>query len=146
MSEIPIRQDITVLLADDPSKPMRLPFVILDGEIIAKEENVFVPYTEENENHYEEIDVDGVKPKILKNRLKRFEDVSDGDIVYSKYYGDEIVAMKVENIDVEKRTAWGKLNDNCWGNLSFDSDFRGCWTCGGYMFINDKCLVDCVIV
>ncbi len=146
MSEIPIRQDITVLSADDPSKTMRLSFVILEGGIIAKEESVFVPYTEENENHYEEIDVDGIKPKILKNRLRRFEDISDGDIVYSTYYGDEIVAMKVEQIDIEKRTALGKLNDNCWGNLSFDNYFRGCWTCSGYMFINDKCLAKCVIV
>lgn len=140
--EIPIRQDITVITPDNG--PRKLPFIYAEGEVALKDKDGFVPCNEKNIDHYEEIDLSDHncenKPKVLKNRLKNFEDISDGDIVYSTWYDGSIIAMKVESLDKEKHSALGKIRDSVWGNLYFNNDFRKCWVCNGYMFINKDAL------
>ena len=137
IDRIPIREDITVLPADNGSK--QLPFICVEGEIVLKNKDGFVSVKDSPES-FEEIMVGDIATKVDKNRLKNFDDIKDGDTVYSTWYDGEIVAMEVESINMEKQTALGKLDDHCWGNLYFDDDFRKCWRCGGYMFINDKAL------
>ena len=137
MTEIPIRQDITVLPADDG--PRTLPFVYAEGEVVMKDKNLFVSVKDSPES-FETIMVGEIETKMNKNRLKKFDDIQNGDTVYSTWYDGQVVAMKVEKLDEEKQIALGKVDDSVWGNLYFNDDFRNCWRCGGYMFINDKAI------
>jgi hypothetical protein len=137
MREIPIRQNITVLPDDDGS--LKLPFIYVEGEVVMKDKNLFVSVKDSPES-FEKIIVNEIETKMNKNRLKKFDDIQDGDTVYSTWYDGQAVAMKVGNIDKDEQTALGKVSDSVWGNLYFNNDFRNCWTCGGYMFINDKAL------
>ena len=128
--EFPIRHDITVLPADDP-KQIKLGWMFFEGDVILKSKNGFYL-----DFLFDEIDVNDTKVRMPKGRLENLDDIKKGDMVYSTWYDEGIVAMKIEDIDSEKQTAMGKLNDCCYGNLYFNNDARGCWICGGYMWIN----------
>lgn len=133
-NEFPIRQDITVLPADAPKK-IKLGFVFFEGEVILKSKKGFYL-----DFIYDEIEVDGTKVRMPRGRLESFDDIQEGDVVYSTWYDEEVVAMTVENINKEDHTALGKLDNNCYGNLSFDKDCRKCWTCNGYMMLNTEAI------
>ena len=132
VGEFPLRQDVTVLPADD-GKHLLLDWVCLEGEVVLKDEDSFGEDTD-----LESIDVRGRSKKleVPKSRLKNFDDLKDGDIVYSTWYDGKVVAMKVESLDPDGKSALGRLNDYCYGSLYFNDDIRECWRCGGYMFIN----------
>jgi len=132
----PIRQDITVLPSDDPKK-LRLAWVYLEGEIILKSQNGF--YTD---FIFDEVDINGRKVKLPKGRLCSFDDIKEGDKVYSTGYDGEVVKMTVESMDFKNKTALGKVRESCYGNLSFNKDKRYCWICSGYMFVNEQALAN----
>jgi len=135
VGKFPIRQDITVLPADDKPKKMALGWVYLEGEVVLKDKDGF-----DGEAEMEDILANGKPQPFHKERLKNFEDIQNGDTVYSTWYGGETVAMKVEEMDVDevtgKQTAIGRLNDNCYGSLYFNDDLRKCWRCGGFVMIS----------
>ena len=91
IGRFPVRQDITVIPPDSDG-PMRLPWIVLEGSVIQKDKKAFIPFDKDNwGEHYEEIEVDELKPKFLKNRLKEFNDIKEGDIVfYAKQGGFDI--------------------------------------------------------
>jgi len=128
---LPIRQDITVLPADDPKK-MLLDWVCLEGDVVLKDGESF-----SEEDDFEDIKFgDDKKVRVSKSRLKNFDDLKDGDVVYSTWYDGKVVAMKVEGLNTDRQNALGRLNDYCWGHLHFNDDIRECWRCGGYTYIN----------
>lgn len=132
----------------DPDKrSVSLPFLYREGDVVLKDGKLFGA---EDEEQFEEFFVDGIKAKELKSRMKKIDDLKNGDIIYSTWYDGEPVAMVVESIKNDKKTALGKIDDGCYGNLYFCNDFRKCWTCSGYMFMNldaiTKMEVDLVVV
>jgi len=132
-SSIPIRQDSQVV-HQDKKKP---PFLFAEGDIVTKDKKLLAPCTKKNLHLFEDVTIDGIDTKLNKHRLRNFEDIREGDTVFSTWYDGKPVAMKVENINPEEHTALGRLNNHCWGNLSFNDDWRKCWRCGGYSIIND---------
>jgi hypothetical protein len=132
--EFPIRQDITILPSDDP-KRLKLGWIFLEGEVVLKSQKGFyLGFL------FDEIDMNGTKLKMPKGRLRNIDEIKEGDLVYSTWYDGEVVAMRVEGINLESKSALGKINDSCYGNLYFENDARKCWTCDGYMFINRDAL------
>lgn len=131
-----MREDITVIPADS-SKKILLDGVYLEGEVILKDKDSF---DIENDDNLEETKVNNRNIKLFKHSLKNFEDIKEGDKVYSTWYGGEIVDMKIKSIDKDDQTATAKLSDSCYGNLYFCSDFRQCWVCNGYTMINTEAL------
>ena len=137
--EIPLCLDTTVLPEVDPKRlTLFHDWVYFEGEVILRDEDYF---DVKNDANVEEIDVNGRMIKCFKNRLKNFEDIKEGDIIYSTWYDEEIVGMKIENIDKDKQTAIGKLSDFCHGGLCFNKDSRKCWVCSGYVMINSEAIV-----
>jgi len=128
-----VKQDV---IKDDEPKRLIEEWVCLEGEVVFKDKHFF----NFDDSNFDNIVVNERKLKVYKNRLKNFEDIKEGDIVYSTWYEGEVVAMKVENIDIDKHTAMGKLSDYCYGYLYFNDDCRECWRCGGYSVINNFAL------
>lgn len=128
----------------DPSDPSKylLDWLCFDGGEVMLSEKDFDITKDNLSQTCDEVRLEGrEKPIHLpKARLKSFDDLKNGMTVYSTWYDDSIVAMKVEGLDAIRKSAMGRLNEGAFGNLEFNSDIRGCWTCRGYTLINTSAI------
>jgi hypothetical protein len=132
--EIPVRQNITVLPSDDPEK-FRLNWYVFEGDIILRDGEGF-----NQKEYYEEVDIGPRDISLHKDRLKIFEDIKVGDTVYCTWYDESPVAMEIQKVNEQDKTAWAKLSESCFATLSFNKDIRECWCCAGYCMINNEAL------
>ena len=118
-------------LIQEPRK-LKKGFLVLEGDIVTKDAS----FLTEDGCDFDELFYEEYAHKINKNRLKNIDDIKNGDIVYSYFYGEDIVPMEIFNLNLEQKSAKGKLNEYLWADLSFNIDFRECWVCTGYILIN----------